>query len=296
MTDVIYSSVGCFTSVREPFIQDDFVQSIFKQVIPAQEARRRYTAFLKDRPFLPMVLQALHEAGTGDDPVAVVDCGVFMGNFAIAADIQAEQAQVPINLSAYEANPALIEPIRANFAMHHVTGTVYGNGIGAERGTLEFVHSPEGMIGGTVFASQSKRGAREEYLTTQCQIVPLSEALANVKAPGLVKIDIEGNEVAAFSSVAQDAHRLNNVFITEYSPYQGKSAIAGTDYNSFLLRHFAVFDINNWLWFPYARPLTTAADMEQVMQAHPSRPDNTDLLFIPKTMTGLIGQIGGFAP
>ena len=100
MPDVIYSSVGCFTSVREPFIQDDFVKSIFKQVIPAEEARKRYAAFLQDRPFLPTLLGALAEAGAGHGPVEVVDCGVFMGNFAIAADIQAARAGVPVRITS----------------------------------------------------------------------------------------------------------------------------------------------------------------------------------------------------
>ena len=295
MTDVIYSSVGCFTSVREPFIQDEFVRSIFKQVIPAEQARQRYAAFLADRPFLPMLLQALAAEGQGEAPVQVVDCGVFMGNFAIAAHIQAERAGVPIEISAYEANPALIEPISANFAMHGVTGQVHGNGIGGAPGVLEFVHSPAGMIGGTVFSTENKRSGREDYLTTQCQIVPLSDTLADRPAPGLVKIDIEGNEVSAFSSIVADAHRLNNVFITEYAPYQGRKAIGSTTYDAFLLRHFAVFDINNWLWFPYARPLTSPEAMARVMEAHPSRPDNTDLLFIPKAMTDLIARIEGGA-
>lgn len=293
MPDVIYSSVGCFTSVREPFIQDDFVRSIFKQVIPAEEARQRYAAFLTDRPFLPMLLEAL--AAEGQGPVGVVDCGVFMGNFAIAAHIQAERAGVPVRISAYEANPALIDPIKANFDIYGVPGAVHGNGIGGEYGVLEFVHSPEGMIGGTVFAAKSKRRERDTYQSTSCEIVPLSAALADDPAPGLVKIDIEGNEVAAFSSIAGDANRLNNVFITEYAPYQGRHEIAGTTYDDFLLQHFAVYDINNWLWFPYVRPLTSPEAMARVMEAHPSRPDNTDLLFIPRKLTGLIAGIEALA-
>lgn len=294
MPDVIYSSVGCFTSVRDPFIQDDFVRSIFKQVIPAEQARKRYAAFLQDRPFLPMLLTAL--AAHGQGPVEVVDCGVFMGNFAIAADIQAARAGVPVKISAYEANPALIDPIKANLDMYGVPGTVHGKGIGAEHGVLEFVHAPEGMIGGTVFSPETKRRQRETYQTTTCEIVPLSAALPDHPAPGLVKIDIEGNEVAAFSSIAGDANRLNNVFITEYAPYQGKLGIAGTTYADFLLAHFAIYDINNWLWFPYVRPLTSAQAMARVMEAHPSRPDNTDLLFIPKALTGLIAEVEAAAP
>jgi FkbM family methyltransferase len=296
MVEVIYSSVGCFTSVREPFIQDAFVQSIFKQVIPAVEARQRYAAFLKDRPFLPLLLGALAADAAADGPVQVVECGVFMGNFSIAAHIQAERAEVAVQISAYEANPALIEPIRANFDMHGVAGEVHGNGIGGAHGVLEFVHSPAGMIGGTVFEVGHKSRDNTDYLTSQCQIIPLREALTNRAAPGLVKIDIEGNEVEAFGSIAGDAHRLNNVFITEYAPYQGERPLGEGSYDDFLLRHFAVFDINNWLWFPYARPLTSAQALAQVMQAHPSRPDNTDLLFIPKAMTGLIAQIQQHSP
>lgn len=295
MPDVIYSSVGCFTSVRDPYIQDDYVKGLFRQVIPADQARGRFRAFLADRPLLPMVLEALAAHPQAAERVQVVDCGVYMGNFSVAVDVQAERAGVAVEITAHEANPALIEPIRDNFSIYGMTAKVVEQGIGGQHGTLEFVHREGAMIGGTLFAPNAKtKAARTAVTTTQCRIVPLREVLAGTAAPGLVKIDIEGNEVAAFGSIATEADRLNNVFFVEFAPFQGSLPVGESRYDAFLLKHFAVFDINNWLWFPYARRLESAEAMARVMEDHPSRPDNTDLMLIPKTMPELIAGISRF--
>lgn len=292
MADVIFSPVGRFTTVRDPYVQDDYVQKLFTKVTLPSEARSRYKSFLVDQPLLPLLLTALAEDAAAQEKVEVVDCGVYMGNFTIAVDIQAEAAEVTVALSAYEANPVLQTPIAANLAMYGVIARLEGKGIGGAHEMLEFAAPQDALIGGTLYDIAGKTSNPERHVTlTPVPVIPLSAALSPEPAPGLVKLDIEGNEVDAFRSIARDPARLNNIFCVEYAPFQGHHSVAGQSYNDFLLDHFAVFDINNWLWWPYAHRLATPEALSRVMQDHPSRPVNTDLLLVPKAMELLIAEI-----
>src|SRR5690606_23120472 len=122
-----------------------------------------------------------------------------------------------------------LEPILANLALYDVSAKVHGAGIGGAYGMLSFKHKADGLIGGTLFKPDSKNGL-DGYVTVECEVIPLAAALNPNMGPGMVKIDIEGNEVAAFNSIAADAERLNNVFIIEYAPWQGQQAVGDETY------------------------------------------------------------------
>lgn len=295
MEDLIYSPVGRFTSVRDPYMTDRFVSGLFTQPGVAAQARPRFGQFLETRPLLPLLLQEIAAAGSGAAPLEVVDCGVFMGNFAIAAALQADRVGVPVRLSAYEANPALAAPIAANLALYGVEADVHARGIGGAPGKLEFVHGADGLIGGTVYHADRKRSGAAGTTTVECEIIPLKDALSGTPVPGLVKIDIEGNEVDAFGSIAGDAARLNNVFLVEFAPFQGRLPIAGTTYAEFLLAQFEIIDVGNWLWVPVWRPLADARALADCLTGERSRVHNTDLLLVPKALTALRARLAAEA-
>ncbi|MCW5724834.1 MAG: FkbM family methyltransferase [Maricaulaceae bacterium] len=242
--------------------------------------------FLRARPLLPLLLEEIARFRGDVNSIPIVDCGVFMGNFTIAAALLAEHAELELSITAYEANPALLEPIRANLALYNVSAKVHCAGIGGAYGVLNFVHKADGLIGGTLFKPDSKRGI-EGYVANECEVIPLAAVLDPSMGLGIVKIDIEGNEVAAFNSIAADAGRLSNVFIIEYAPWQGKQAVGNQTYNEFLLQHFDLFDVNNWLWVPSLQAISNAAALEQCMVANKTRTHNTDLVLVPKEMTTL---------
>ena len=291
MTDLIYSSNGKFTSVREPNSNDNFVASTYRAVGDASKAIPRFKEFLDPRPLLDNVLQELKRQD--GQPIRIVDCGVFMGIFTVAASLKATSVGTDVKISAYEANSMLFEPIRANLNLFGVDAEVFANGIGGEYGTLQFVHASHGLIGGSVSNPKGKMESPDGFVTSECQIVPLSAILPDEIAPGLVKIDIEGHEVAAFRSIVGDAARLNNVFIVEFAPFQARQAIAGKDYGSFLLDNFDIFDVNNWLWVPYVRRLATREQLDTCLQIKSNQAFNTDLLFVPKSMRSLSDRATG---
>lgn len=296
MTDLIYSAVGQFTSVRDPYIEDRFVTNLFRPGGDAATARARFDGFLKGRPLLPMLLRSIarERAVIGDGALAipVIDCGVFMGNFSVAAALQAARAGLEVEITAYEANPALAHPIRANLALYGLDIAVHVNGIGADYGTLRFSHSAGGLIGGTLFMPARKEAGSPDATTHDCAVIPLRDALPPELAPGLVKIDIEGNEVAAFGSIVGDAGRINNVYFVEFAPYQARLTLTGGGgYGDFLLAHYAVFDVGSWLWVPHVRRLPDIAALEGCLQGDGARTHNTDLLLIPQEMTQLVAEL-----
>jgi FkbM family methyltransferase len=300
MTDLIYTPVGQFTSVRDPYMDDRFVAGLFRAGGDAATARTRFGNFLKDRPLLPLLLRGIARAraeiGDGAAAIPVVDCGVFMGNFSIAAALQAAREGLPVEIAAYEANPALADPIRANMALYGVAVAVHAHGIGGAYGTLRFAHAAGGLIGGTLFNPDRKEAAGPGATVTECAVIPLRDVLPPELAPGLVKIDIEGNEVTAFASIQGDAGRINNVWFVEFAPFQARLAMAGVDYGTFLLDHYAVFDVGSWLWAPQMRRLGDTAALEDCLRAAGSRAHNTDLLLIPHGMADLVAEVAALAP
>jgi len=299
MTDLIYTAVGCFTSVRDPYIDDRFVARLFRSDGDAATARSRFDAFLQDRTLIPLLLQGVAAAraaiGDGAAAIPVIDCGVFMGNFSVAAALQADRVGLTVEITAFEANPALADPIRANMALYGLDIAVHANGIGGAYGTLKFAHAEGGLIGGTLFMPGRKQESGAGATTVECEVIPLRDALPPELAPGLVKIDIEGNEVAAFSSIQGDAGRLNNVYFVEFAPFQARLMAGPVSYGDFLLAHYAVFDVGSWLWVPHVRRLADRAALENCLKADDARAYNTDLLLIPHEMTDLIAQVAARA-
>ncbi len=286
MTDLIYTKNGNFTSVRDPYMEDEFVANNYKTIDDGANASALFNVFLDSKPMLDLLLRELEREG--GEAVRIVDCGVFMGIFTIAVSMKAAALAVPVDVFAYEANPALIEPIQANLKLYGVRAEVFANGIGGEYGTLEFVHTTHGLIGGSIADTKRRKSSAEGFVSSECQVVPLSAILADEMAPGIVKIDIEGYEVSAFKSIVHDKHRLNNVFIVEFAPFQAKSALLDTNYGEFLLSRFEIFDVNNWLWVPYVRRLLSMEQLEACLEIKSNRAFNTDLFLIPKSMKALI--------
>jgi len=299
MTDLIYSAVGRFTSVRDPYMADRFVAGLFRPGGDTATARVRFDAFLKDRPLIPLLLggiaRARAEIGDGAPAIPVIDCGVFMGNFSVAAALQAARAGLDVEITAYEANPALAAPIRANMALYGLDIVVHANGIGGEYGLLKFAHAEGGLIGGTLFMPGRKSESGPGSTTVDCEVIPLCDVLPPELAPGLVKIDIEGNEVAAFGSIAADPGRLNNVFFVEFAPFQARLPVGKVSYGDFLLAHYAVFDVGSWLWVPHVRRLADIAALEGCLKVGDARAHNTDLLLIPHEMAALTAEVTALA-
>jgi FkbM family methyltransferase len=289
MTDLIFSAASRFTSVKEPYATDKFVAQNFKDGGSAGSAAKDYEEFLDTRrPLLTALLHGIAEAN-GASPIRVVDCGVFMGSFGITVALQARKIGLSVDITAFEANSALIRPIQENYSIYGVNASLHAFGIGGKRETVEFVYPTDGLIGGTAFNVDNKKHV--DFVSSACEIIPLKEALSASPLAGLVKLDIEGNEVAAFLSIADDEARLNNVFIIEFAEYQAQRKFGETTFGSFLLSQFDIFDVSNWLWVPFVRRIADMDSLSSVKDTKSNRAHNTDLVLVPKSMAGVSSQL-----
>lgn len=286
MNNYIFSNANKFTCIKDPYSADNFVKSTYQDVVGTDAAKAGFAGFVREKKLLAFLMsevlatQPLPEGGT----LEIVDCGVYMGVFTIAAGLMAQEAGLPVVQRSYEANPMLIEPIRHNLEIYGVSAEVVPSGVGGKKEYLEFVHAKGGMIGGTFFSTDNKK-ASGDFTTVKCPVLPLSDILEDDQKLGMVKLDIEGNEVAALGSIMNSPWQMHNIFIIEYAPWQGKTKLPDEQlFANWLLDNFIIFNVASWL-YPSIAEIRTLENLTNCLGGG-TRISNTDLLLMPKSNTG----------
>lgn len=268
-------------SVANPYVSDDFVASHHKKVTPEEMPAllNRYHDVSKNNVLLKEILNAIGNVNKG--PVDVCDVGVFMGSFSTAVYLCAKYCGVQTSINAYEVNPLVIASILKNWSLYDVTAALHWVGIGERPSSMKLVVNERSAIGASLKNSVARPYG--DCFSCMVDVKPLSEILQDSEKVGFVKLDIEGYEVVAFSSIADDVNRLNNVFIVEYAPWQGEVLCGEILYSRFLLSNFNVFNIGNWGWFAEATPLQNEDSLKDCFLGNGGK--NTDLLLIPKSFS-----------
>jgi hypothetical protein len=140
------------------------------------------------------------------------------------------------------------------------------------------------MIGATASNPEKKAGSDGNiYEVESVSLASIVQELHEDSA--IVKLDIEGNEVNAFSSLVNAG--LDNkrfVYIIEFNPPQINRIVGkGETYGQFILSRFSVFNLGSWNTHnPEVKSLqlTTYSDLENCLSGG-TRSGNTDLLLIP---------------
>lgn len=277
---VIARSSG-YISVLDPYNIDTFVKSEYSEDVNIDQKYGEYLKFINIKSDISKIIKeviAYNKKLENSIPLCIIDCGVFMGTFSVAAGLVAADAGAETRQYAYEANQALIDPIRMNFAGYGLDIAVHNNGVSGAKGTLEFAHSSTGIIGGSLIGA-ADRGS--EYTKQVCEVLPLSDILDDHETLSVIKLDIEGSETGAFNSISDDRRKLSNVFIVEYAPWQGAVKLDnGQTYNEFLICNFDILDLKNWM-FSQAAVIDNVTALERIVENQPSRP-NSDIALIPK--------------
>lgn len=278
-------------SVRNPYMADTFVMShsceIEKEKVSTYLSK--YYEICSDNSLLRGILGFIHECAPNKS-VEIVDIGVFMASFSNAASIVCRQLGIESSINAYEVNPRLISPILENLDIYQSEVFLHWCGIGKEDGSMQLSVNMSSAIGGSLAFPQSRDLGNS--VTCKVAVRSLSSIIGEVAgpAPGLVKIDIEGYEVPAFSSIIGEPSRLNNIFIVEYNPYQFSQNVAGDyRYSEFLLDNFHVYNIGNWGWVKNLEHVGTLSDLSSIYLGNGGK--NTDILLLPKTVPMSIEQI-----
>ncbi|MFN9693221.1 MAG: FkbM family methyltransferase [Synechococcaceae cyanobacterium] len=268
-------------SVKHPFFEDDFVAGHSKAIKEAEEDNYLsvYYEVCRNNSLLVRLIEFIASRSPGN-PVNIIDVGVFMGSFSNAMSIACRHLGVKPVIHAFEVNPRLISSIIDNLRLYETEAFLHWSGVGGFTGTMEFVASPGAAIGGSLTNPDCRKYG--DYFSCQVDVRSLKSILhSQESAPKLIKIDIEGFEVSAFSSIADDPEGLANIFIVEYSPNQATQEVApNLSYSQFLLNTFFVYNIGNWGWFKKAIPIRSANELEQIELGNSG--SNTDIVLIPK--------------
>jgi FkbM family methyltransferase len=204
-----------------------------------------------------------------------------MGSFSNAVSIAASHMNISISIDAYEANPSLIFPLLHNFKIYNSNVLLHWNAVGSTRSSMELVVPQGGAIGGSLLNPESRKIGN--YFSCLVNTIPLSECIPTSPNISIIKMDIEGYEVPAFSSLIGDPALLDNIFIVEFSPSQASQQVAPDIlYADFLFKWFQVFNIGNWAWFHNAVQVHSVEDLSTIDLANSAC--NTDLLLIPRRL------------
>jgi len=237
-----------FVCVAEPYIQDDFVKAHHRSIRP-EEVHLFIPLYAREvlkNKLLDGLVTDL-KASNSSNKLQIVDIGVYMGVFSIAMAAVSKQAELAANIHAYEANPVMIPAIEKNLQLHGVRANLRFNAIGRSRGKQDFVVGHGVAIGGSLANSGARN--REDFSSYTVDVLPLFDVISDDADLALVKIDIEGYEVPAFSSVCRDKQKLNNVFIVEYAHWQGSEEVEpGVTYNQFLVDNFSILALSEIPW------------------------------------------------
>jgi FkbM family methyltransferase len=279
MTFIFYAER--FVSVADPYVLDNFVSTHHRPIKDAAEAATLVNVYREVSASNKLLSGLLKEILRINESTitSVIDIGVFMGSFTIGIALLSSQAGIQVKIDAYEANPLLISSIVKNLQIYNVEANLHWSAIGRQRGSQELVVNDGGAIGGSLSNILGRKHG--DYFSCNVDVLPLSDVLKDSAELELVKIDIEGYEVQAFSSIYGSDNKLNNIFIVEYAPPQGRQQVAeGVSYDEFILAHFDVFNLGNWGWFRGAQPIHNQEELSNCDLGNGGK--NTDLLFLPK--------------
>jgi FkbM family methyltransferase len=286
MKDLIVSDFIFFAdrivSVAKPYIEDNFVKShcIFLEEGEVGNLVRRYQEISINNPVFKKILNYLYEVSSSET-LSIVDIGVFMGEFTNGISLAARQLGYPLSIDSYEANPNLLSSIISNFKIYDTKARLHWAAVSNQSGTIELVVPEGGAVGGSVSPSASRKYGN--YFSVEVDALSLSDILKDESTPCIVKIDIEGHEVPAFSSISESVNKLNNIFIVEYSPSQASELVGGMmKYSEFLLKYFDIYNLGNWGWVNKFIRISEESSLLDIDLGNGSF--NTDILLVPKNL------------
>jgi hypothetical protein len=289
---LLVSKWSGFYSVPDPYIRDRFVSQTHELLETSFDLRQKLSSkFLKsvERSQLARIVRAMKDSHLIEDEVLnVIDGGVFMGVFSIATNGIAQMLSLSAMIEAYEMSAMLKESILANFSLHQCPVCLEMCGIGehdSESANLYF--RDDGLIGASAIPSANVSSTT----FAESSMKSLSSILkkGGIRTSNLIKLDLEGHEPNAFKSLLSTPELLRNIFIIEYSAWQGKRDFSSSQksWAEFLCDNFYVFNLQNWISSKPSIQVSHADGLLDDLETG-SKVWNTDILLIPRQMEAML--------
>lgn len=275
---VLSDRITGFVSLRQPYIDDDYVQAAFEQ----GDVSITHDFFLdwciKRSCIDPLLRLVSKRAGLRS--IVAVDAGAYMGQFSVALSKIARTQGIKIALCACEPNPLLGRALATNLELNGVEARVLQVAVDTENGLKLFSHAPGRMIGGALSGELGQTGDE----TVVSSVVPTVN-LASLLPAGsvaVIKLDCGGYEPRLLEALAEKG-RMQDVFVLSFAHWQADRAFLDGTFGGWLTGNYHVLDVRSWL---HAAPAGELQDQLMLASAdsESAKRGFTDLLAFPKSI------------
>ncbi|NDJ62927.1 MAG: FkbM family methyltransferase [Chloroflexi bacterium] len=162
------------------------------------------------------MLEAYNDFRAAHPAPVILDCGANIGVSVLRYKQLYPQAQI----TAFEPDPALVATLRGNLAQNQRADvTVVPAAVWISEGALAFVRTTHPEAGHLDLAAAAPAEAVER--------VPTVDFAAYLQGPvDLVKLDIEGAELAVLRHCAPQLHNVRQLFVEVHHRYHEPQALA----------------------------------------------------------------------
>ncbi len=191
---------------------------------------------LRDREFEPRVERTINDLLEPGD--TAVDIGANVGYMTL---VMARRVGERGRVTAFEPAPDNLALLERNMALNDYgdRAQVIGAAVGDQAGTLDLSFDPR-LPGNASFHYAETNAAR----TVEVPVVTLDETLPG-QAPRLIKIDVQGHEMAVFRGAENTIRSARPALIFEYDPKGARRA-------GWTLQH-AVALLSEWAPYRFSR-------------------------------------------
>jgi FkbM family methyltransferase len=153
-------------------------------------------------------IDQLYKFSSSSDNPVIFDCGSNVGTSVIYFKSLFPKSTI----KAYEADPKIFEYLNENLRSNNITNVdVLNKAVWTKNGNISFNH--EGADAGRI--SDGKNSLNVES-------VRLKEEIEKQKTIDLIKMDIEGAEVAVLRDCEDVLSKVNNIVVEYHSSYQNE--------------------------------------------------------------------------
>ena len=155
--------------------------------------------------FKDIFADELYRFETSNPRPVILDCGSNIGMSILYFKEKFPEARI----LGYEAHPKVAGILRENLERNKITGVeINEKAVWIHDEGLEF--SDEGADGSSIFGKENKLHVKS---------VRLKDEMLKHKQIDMLKMDIEGAEIAVFEDIKEELSRVENIFVEYHSFY-----------------------------------------------------------------------------
>lgn len=207
------------------------------------ESDRNFGRYLLAKSQLPELIARINDANCSET-IKIYDIGANDGRFGIATHQILIGSSAKIELVSVEPNPNAIQNLVENHEYYGIDSSLQCLAVTDRKGTAEFeINVEKPAASKVVFGSTSMASEEINILVGS---TTLSELLTDARdSLTLLKLDINGMEAIALTSLIKSGNASNSIFITKCYPWQIQKNFNGQAYFEILQFYYNIFIVDS---------------------------------------------------